>query len=151
MKERVGNNTSTVSQQSALRLIPPSQGLIMMNVDAALAKGSNRGAVSVICRDHQGVYYGSSAIVIGGISDVATLEAMAWCKTLASDLNLQKMHIASIVVTGINEGSLCHYSTIWKENSNRRRKFQHAIFVNEWRSSNTETHKLSRCSSSPWI
>ena len=50
-----------------------------------------------ICRDNNGVFLGSSALVIDGIWDPTTLEAIACRETiaLAEDLHIQQMVVAS--------------------------------------------------------
>lgn len=50
-----------------------------------------------VCRDTNGTYFGSSALVIGGVDDPFILEAIA-CRealTLAQDLNLHNFVVAS--------------------------------------------------------
>jgi hypothetical protein len=66
------------------------------------------------------MYLGASAIVYRGISDPATLEAMA-CReaiALAEDLNLRKIVLTSDckeVVTDIEEGTKGSYAAIIDE------------------------------------
>jgi ribonuclease HI len=75
-----------------------------INVDAAVWKTSNSGAIAAMCRSESGVYLGAFAVVIHGISDPETLEAMA-CReafSLALDLQEKKVHIASDCLEVIN-------------------------------------------------
>ena len=68
-----------------------------INVDAAISKSLVRGASATVCRDDTGKYLGGSALVIEGISDVATLKAIA-CReglALALDMLIQNTIIAS--------------------------------------------------------
>ncbi|KAE8800155.1 Acid phosphatase 1 [Hordeum vulgare] len=75
---------------------PPS-GYVKIHVDAAISKVHGKGAAAVVCRDGTGNFLGSSALVINGITDVATLEALA-CReglSLAADLLVHSFVIAS--------------------------------------------------------
>ena len=92
---------------------------------------------------------GSSVLVVEGITDPATLEAMACNEALAlaADLNLTRMRIASDakdVIRNINEGSLCHYSSILREIESRKKVFPLITFVFESRESNQDAHNLVR-------
>ena len=40
-------------------------------------KTENRGAAAAFCRDNDGTYLGASVVVFVGITDPATLEALA--------------------------------------------------------------------------
>jgi hypothetical protein len=76
--------------------IPPSTGRVKINVDGAVAKTANKGAVGAICRDEHGRYLGASTVVYDGIIEPTTLEAYA-CREaleLAEDMNAQKLMIA---------------------------------------------------------
>jgi hypothetical protein len=55
----------------------PPAGYAKVHVDAAVAKIENRGEAAAMCRDTDGNYMGSSTLVVHGITDVATLEAIA--------------------------------------------------------------------------
>ncbi|PNT63592.1 hypothetical protein BRADI_4g17895v3 [Brachypodium distachyon] len=72
----------------AARWIPPPALHVKINVDAAVAKQSSSGAIAAVCRDAGGRFLGASALVIAGIADPGTLEALA-CRealSLAEDL-----------------------------------------------------------------
>ena len=49
--------------------IPPVQGSLNVNADAALSKNSNVAAMTAVARDKAGVFMGASALVLKGISD----------------------------------------------------------------------------------
>lgn len=68
---------------------PPPMGYAKINVDAGCRRGS-RGTAAAVCRDSTGAFLGSSALVIRGVDDPATLEAIA-CRegmALVADLHL---------------------------------------------------------------
>ncbi|XP_020195716.1 uncharacterized protein [Aegilops tauschii subsp. strangulata] len=83
-------------------------GFAKINVDGAVGHHKRGGAVSAVCRDHTGLYLGSSAAVYRGITDPTTLETFA-CRealALAEDLQVTNMMVASDckgVVLDINE------------------------------------------------
>lgn len=62
-RRKAGNSNSIAPKQSKLIWIPHPGNFMKMNVEVAVAKGSDKGAVSVICRDQQGVYLGSFALL----------------------------------------------------------------------------------------
>jgi hypothetical protein len=74
--------------RSPCRWSPPMPGLVKFNVDAAVSRGGDHGAVSAVCRDANGRFLGASTRTIKGISDPATLEAIACSEALglADDL-----------------------------------------------------------------
>ena len=79
------------------RWIPPPQGVLKVNVDAALSKNSDTAAVAAVARDETGMFLGASALVVEGITSPEVAEAMA-CReglALASDLDLQKIRIVT--------------------------------------------------------
>jgi hypothetical protein len=84
---------TTAGQQSKRRenasWIPSTAGSAKINCDAAVSRSGDRGVATAICID--GLYLGASAIVIVGIYDPPSLEALA-CRealALAEDLALQ--------------------------------------------------------------
>jgi ribonuclease HI len=137
-----------------VKWIRPDHGVMKLNVDGAVAKTMERGAVGVVCRSDQGVYLGASAVVFEGITDPAMLEALA-CRealVLAEDLQLQKVKVASdclSVVHDINSGG-CHsqYSMIVRDIALFRAKFQEASYGHERREANGEAHRLARSATS---
>jgi hypothetical protein len=90
---------------------PPPSNLAKINVDAAVSRNKERCVATAFCHDCNDAYLGASAIVVRGITDIATLEALA-CRealALAEDLSLQWIYVASIcktMVTEIMEGSI---------------------------------------------
>lgn len=80
---QVGTVTSAVTGKAKA----PPQGHAKINVDAGVRQGS-RGTAAAVCRDSTGAYLGRSVLVIGGLDDPASLEAIA-CRegiALAADL-----------------------------------------------------------------
>jgi ribonuclease HI len=75
-----------------------------MNVDAAVSKTENCSALGVVCRDFNEKFMGASALSVTGLSDPATLEAMA-CREammLAAVFQLQRFVVASDCLQVIN-------------------------------------------------
>jgi hypothetical protein len=68
---------------SLVRSIPPPIGLRKINVDVALAKNSGVITTTAVTRDAVGKFQGASAMVMEGLLEPNTVEAIA-CK-LASD------------------------------------------------------------------
>lgn len=95
---------------------------------------------------------GSSAIVIHGINDVATLEAIA-CRealSLADDLMIQNFVVASDskqVVNDITRGSNGAYGSIITEIKRRALPFNY-IFTFEGRAANNDADRLAKYSHS---
>ena len=71
--------------------IPPVQGSLNVNVDAALSKNSNVAAMTAVARDKAGVFMGVSALVLKGISDPGD--------ALATDLLSRRVCIATDCAT----------------------------------------------------
>ena len=103
----------------------------------------------MICRDSNGLYLGSSALVLKGISDPATLESLA-CReslALAEDLLLENYVVASDckgVISDIAEGTMGIYAAVIDEIKNRMRQFNNCSFVHEFRASNFEADSLAK-------
>ena len=103
-----------------------------------------------MCRDDDGRYSGSSSLVIRGIIDVATLEAMA-CRevlALAEDLMIQNVIIASDskqVVNDIERGTSSTYGCIISEIKQRASIIKYK-FTFEGRASNTDADRLAKFS-----
>jgi hypothetical protein len=93
--------------------------------------------IATICRDRSGRYLGVSVLAVPGISDLATLEAIA-CRdslTLDADLYLQRTHIASDylkVINTISKPSKCSFNSVISEISERK-QFLEVQFVHEKR------------------
>jgi hypothetical protein len=127
----------------------PPEGLDKINVDTMVSKTSIHGDVGVVCRSRDDMFLGASTMIVPGISDPATLEAMGCREALApaTDLNLQCFVIASDCLQVINnlkdtyEGS---YSMITSEIKARSREFIDVRFKHENRASNGEAHRVAR-------
>jgi hypothetical protein len=77
-------------QSQPLRRIPPTNRVCKLNVDGAVARWLRQGVVGAVCRSHNGVFLGASAVVFEGVTHPGCLEAMA-CRegmALANDLNI---------------------------------------------------------------
>ena len=76
--------------------IKPPDAMFKFNVDAAVSQSRRRGVAAAICRDHDGSFQNASAIVVKGVFDPPTLEALAIREALAlaEDLNIQSVHVA---------------------------------------------------------
>jgi hypothetical protein len=115
--------------------IAPPEGL---NIDTAVYNTNNHGAVGVVCRGRgrDDLFLGASMMIVVGITDPVTLEAMACKEALAlpSDLNLQRFAIASDCLQVINnlkdtyEGS---YSMITSEIQARSKDINDVRFKHE--------------------
>ena len=122
-------------------------GYAKIHVDAGV-RFERGGSAAAICRDDQGFYLGSSALVTYGICDPAVLEAIA-CRealALAEDLNLQQFIIASDckqVVSDIQKGTRGRYGTIISEIKLSATTFN-CNFVWEGRAVNYEAHRLAK-------
>lgn len=133
--------------------IAPSMGVAKIHVDGGLARNGRSGASATVCRDHTGLFLGSSAMVFGDISDPATLEALA-CRealALAMDLSLDQVIIAcdnKTVVAEIKNGTEGQYSAIIKEICARARGFRSCEYIFEGRALNIDAHNLVKFSTS---
>ena len=115
-------------------------------MDAAVSKTRNCGAAAAVCRSNNGNFMGSSALVIHGITDAATLEAIA-CRegfALAQDLLLTDFVIVSDskqVVNDIKSASNGGYRAIISEIRNLLVGFDCNITF-EGRASNSDVDRL---------
>ena len=100
-----------------------------------------------ICRDNQGAFLGSSALLIAGVWDAPTLEAMA-CReavALAEDLNQHNYIVASDCKQVVEElviGEQGFYGAVIRES--RHRVSPTSKFTFEKREANVEAHKLAK-------
>ena len=106
------------------------------------------GSAAVVCRDAEGNYLGSTALVVQGVDDPMILEAIACREALcaAEDLLLQSFVVASDakqVVRDIAEGSHGKHGAIVHEIKARSTAFS-CSFIFESRYSNVEAHRLAR-------
>ena len=125
-------------------------GYAKIHVDAAVSKTRNCGAAAAVCRSNDGNFMGSSALVIHGITDAATLEAIT-CReglALAQDLLLNDFLIASDskqVVNDIKTASNGTYGAIISEIRNLSVGFNCNITF-EGRVSNSDADRLAKFS-----
>ena len=123
--------------------------MFKINVDAAVPQSPRRGAAVAICRDHDGSFQGASAIVVKGVFDPPTLEALAVREALAlaEDLNIQRIHVASdckTVIDDIKQKNPASYGPILCEIIDQSSSFSGCSFVHEFRSLNFEAHNLAK-------
>ena len=73
------NETTKLTRikQPASKWIPPPEAFFKFNVDGAVARSGDKGIVGVVCRDNAGNYVAASAMVIDGLTDPSSLEALA--------------------------------------------------------------------------
>lgn len=107
----------------------PAIGCAKIYVDGGVHRGEQKGAVSAVRRDANGVYLGASSVVFEGLTHPATLEAIACSEamSLASDLNLTRVQIATDclqVVRNVKEANPCSYGVIIKEILTKKAMFQ---------------------------
>jgi ribonuclease HI len=139
-----GNSTARQA-----RWVPPPYSVPKINVDAAVSRTEGHGVAAAFCRDSNGAYLGASAVVFAGISDPATLEALAVREALAlaEDLSLDQAYIVSdckTVISDIKDGSMGKYGSVISEIKHRSNIFQSCKFAYESRASNFEAHNLAR-------
>ena len=138
-KNQRGATTVITRDHVHTRPAKPPTGHFKIHVDAGVA-GRRGGSAAAICRDEEGNYMGSSALVVEGVTDPASLEAMA-CRealALAEDLGIQNLVVASDcqqVVSDINKNARGTYGAIVSE-INLRAPPLHCTFVYESRAVN---------------
>ena len=131
----------------------PPEGYAKIHVDAAVKKDQEGGAVAAVCRSSNGTYLGASAVVVHGITDPGTLEALA-CReaiALAQDLSLDRVVVSSDcleVIRSMKSANLGRFSTILKEIKASTSGFSVVSFIHEKRELNREAHSLARGSTS---
>jgi ribonuclease HI len=131
--------------------LPPPADMVKINVDAATSKNSSIGSIAAVARDANGSFLGASSVVMDGMSDPETLEAMA-CReglTLGEDLLLRRVKLATDclnVVNMINGEGRGSYGHIVQEIKARKTTFGKVDIVHEQRSANVDAHNLARSS-----
>jgi hypothetical protein len=60
----VRNNASAVPSVAPQRWQPPMANLAKINANGAVVRHGRGGTAAAICHDHNGLYLGSSAVVI---------------------------------------------------------------------------------------
>jgi ribonuclease HI len=129
--------------------LPPPQGMIKINVDAAVGKNTSRGSVAVIARSDTGVFMGASVVVFPGKTEPETLEALA-CReavSLAYDIHARSVRVASDclnVIRSLELGTQGVYAHIAREIKEAKGNFEALVFSHEKRTSNKEAHRLAR-------
>jgi ribonuclease HI len=147
--EVVRPSVQPASVVQAQRWLPPTVGAMKINADGAVAKNRHGGAVAALCRDANGNYLGSSAVVFQGTNDPVILETYA-CRealALAEDLSITHMVVASDcqgVVNDINEGTGGPHAAIIHEIKHRSTTFSTCTFIHERRNFNFEAHNLAK-------
>jgi ribonuclease HI len=134
---------------SGPKWLPPPPGHVKVNVDAAVSKNFPAAAISAVARDEGGQFLGASVVVLQGVSDPESLEAMA-CReglALSADLLVQRIRVASDclnVIRSIAGEGKGLYGHVVQELWARRSGFQVCQFVHEGRRSNGDAHCLAR-------
>jgi ribonuclease HI len=134
---------------SGPKWFPPPPGHVKVNVDAAVSKNFPAAAISVVARDEAGQFLGASVVILQGVSDHESLEAMA-CReglALAADLLLQRIRVASDclnVICSIEGEGKGSYGQVVQDLWAMRNDFQVVQFVHEGRRSNGDMHCLVR-------
>jgi hypothetical protein len=136
--------------RSPCRWSPALPGLVKFNVDAAVSRGGDHGAVSAVCRDANGRFLGASTRTIKEISDPATLEAIASSEALvlADDLGVARFQLSSdcleVIINMMKLKNLGRYSVILSEIQKQSSNFLEIIFKHESMDRNGEAHLLAR-------
>ena len=147
---RVTKPTSNVAprvHQAAPRPSAPRANYAKIHVDAAV-RANRGGSAAAICRNSHGAYLGSSALVVAGVCDPATLEAIA-CReaiALAQDLGLQQFIVSldcKKVIEDISRRSQGPYGAIVAEINSRAIPFSCNFIFENWLV-NVEAHRLAR-------
>ena len=140
-----------VERPPAPRWIPPPQGMMKINVDAALSKNSSMTVIAAVARDEAGIFQGASALVVTGVSSPEIAEALAGREglALARDLGMQRITIASACVNvarSIQGPGMGLYGHIVREIKAEMTSFTKANFVYEGWNSNGDAHRIARSS-----
>ena len=111
-------------------------GVAKLRVDSAVARDLNEGSLTAVCRSSEGVFLGASCIKYGGMTDPATLEALACCEAflLAADLYLARVVTASDcqgIVRDIQNRTGSMYASLVREINETATNFQQCSFIFE--------------------
>ncbi|TVU19810.1 hypothetical protein EJB05_35982, partial [Eragrostis curvula] len=123
--------------------------MMKINVDAAISKNVGKATAAAIVRDEAGVFQGASVLVISGLLNPETMEAVA-CReglALAADLGLRRFRMASdclSVVKTIQRSGLGAYGHVVMEIKARAAAFECSEIMHESRTTNTDAHCLTR-------
>lgn len=130
---------------------PPPQGVAKINVDCSLSRNGEFGASAAVCRDHTGMFLGSSAMVFPSINDPTNLEARA-CRealALAQDLLIRMVIIScdcKTVVEEIKHGTNGRYGAIIREIRPSQLLFESYDIIFEGCEHNSSAHSLAKYS-----
>ena len=108
-----------------------------------------QGVIAVVCRDQDGLFLGSSVVVFVGLTDPTTLEFYEFREAfaLATDLNLQRVHVASDcegVINDIRHESDGLYGAIIREIKMSRSALSPGSFSHECRTLNIEANNVAK-------
>jgi hypothetical protein len=140
---------NTAKKAKPSRSVHPPEGIVKINVDGAVSRHGDHGAISAVCRDDTGLFLGASSRTIKGISHPATLEAMVCSEAtaLAEDLGVTSIQISSDcleIINSLKDGSLCSYTYILIEIGIRSSHFHSVRFYHESRDLNGDAHTVAR-------
>jgi ribonuclease HI len=119
-----------------------------INVDASMAKTTTGGVVGDVCRSADGVFLDASSLTAHGITNPATMEAIA-CReaiALAQDLQLNRITVASDYLTVINalrQPFYGFFSMVLDEVKSNAAQLEKVTFRHENRSSNIDALMLT--------
>lgn len=139
-------------RRAPVRPKAPPTGYAKIHVYAGVARNGLGGSAAAVCLDDSGKYLGSSALVVQGVLDVATLEAIA-CRealSLADDLMLHNFIVASDskqVLADIMKNNYGRNRAIIREITLRAADFN-CRFIFEGQTSNGKAHSLAKFSHS---
>jgi hypothetical protein len=131
--------------------IPPLEGVVKINVDATLSKNDQIASAAAIARDEIDRFMGVFSLVLKGVLDPEVMEAIA-CREglcLALDIQAFKVKLAcdnQSVVNNIYQGSRGVYGQVIQEIKARSVDLGQVVFVHEYRTSNTDAHRIARSS-----
>src|SRR4051812_23126604 len=103
------------------------------------------GVAAAVCWDGNGVYLDSSALVINGLTNPTSLEAIAIREgqALAEDLGLQWITIKTdckTLVADLREDQGGTHGAIIREITSRKRSFRSCYFMFKGRATNGDAH-----------
>lgn len=133
---------------------PPAEDYHKIHVDAAVLRQDTRGALATICRSHEGIFVGASAMVIQGMNDPEILEGLALREafSLAGDLNIKKVQVVTDCKSLVNNLNIDYRgpsSVIIRDIKTSMWSFEDAKVEHEMRESNEEAHSLAKAALSP--
>lgn len=136
-------------RRSTRRWIPQPVGISKNQVDCACARENGKGTFGAVCRDSNGKYLGSSVVRTVGVTDPASLEALACQEGLALALDLFISHVVIAsdcqgVINDIHKGTGGIYVSVIKEIKATVGQFQQCSFIFEERDTNFEGHSLAK-------